>query len=507
MSEENTLLTQRREKAEELEMSGTSLYPNNIKTPGKIATIINNYGETTAEALEASPVEFYVAGRIMGLRRFGKAAFMHIQDSTGRVQVHVTKDGLGDKAFELFKKIDLGDIITTKGRIFRTKTGELTISASTLQLASKSLRSLPEKYHGLKDKETRYRKRYLDMIMNPEVKRTFEIRARIVRLIRQYFNDNGFLEVETPMMQPLVGGATARPFQTHHNALGIDLFLRIAPELYLKRLLVGGFERVFELNRNFRNEGISIQHNPEFTMLEFYEAYATFEDLIKRTESLFSLIADDIYGTQIITYQERNVDLTPPWRRLTFADSLCEIGGLDKAQIQDKAFCLEKLKELGAPGKHDEVLGKLQAKLFDLLVEPNLIQPTFITHYPTDISPLAKRNLENPDVTDRFELFITGREIANAFSELNDPRDQRSRFEEQIANRGDDEEIPPEMDEDYVEALENAMPPAAGEGIGIDRLVMLFTNSASIRDVILFPLLRPEAKAQAKKQDETPETT
>ncbi len=505
MSEDNTLLAQRRDKAEELETSGTPLYPNGIPTPGDINIIVQTHGETSAEALEANIIEYYVAGRIMGLRRFGKAAFMHIQDNAARIQVHVTKDGLGDSGFNLFKKIDLGDIIAVRGRLFRTKTGELTIAASNLQLASKSLRPLPEKFHGLKDKETRNRKRYLDMIMNPEVKRTFEIRARIVRLMRQYFHDNGFLEVETPMMQPIVGGATAKPFQTHHNALGIDLFLRIAPELYLKRLLVGGFNRVFELNRNFRNEGISIQHNPEFTMLEFYEAYATFEDLIKRTESLFSIIADDIHGSQIISYQGHQVDLTPPWRRLTFEASLCEIGGLDASRVSNRGFCEAKLKELGAPAKGDEAIGKLQAKLFDLLVEPNLIQPTFITHYPTDISPLARKNAQNPEITDRFEMFITGREMANAFSELNDPRDQKMRFEEQIATRGDDEEIPPELDEDYIEALEHAMPPAAGEGIGIDRLVMLFTDSPSIRDVILFPLLKPEAKGQVKKQEESEE--
>ncbi len=492
MSEESQILRQRRQKAEEIEKGGMPLFPNGIKRPEIIGAIKRVYGEAAAEELEALRHTFRVAGRIMSMRRFGKAAFFHIQDSSGRLQIHARRDKLPDEQFKLFKKLDIGDIVEVEGDLFRTKTGELTVSASSLGLVTKSMRPLPEKYHGLRDKEIRYRRRYVDLIMNEEVRETFRVRSKIINILRSYFQENGFLEVETPMMQPIVGGATARPFVTHHNALGIDLFLRIAPELYLKRLLVGGFDRVFELNRNFRNEGISIQHNPEFTMLEFYEAYATYEDLMVRTEELFHRIAREIHSSDTITYQGQEIDLTPPWRRITFQESLLEIGGLEPAVVEDREAALAKLRELGAPAKGDELHGKLLAKLFDLLVEPKLVQPTFVTSYPTDISPLARRNSENPDVTDRFELFISGREIANAFSELNDPRDQYQRFKEQIENRGDDEEIPPELDEDYIMALEYGMPPAAGEGIGVDRLVMLFTDSASIRDVILFPQLRPE---------------
>ncbi len=492
MQEESQVLRQRREKARALEEAGVQLFPNHIKRPEIIAAIRRVYGHRSGQELEQVPHTFRVAGRIMSMRRFGKAAFFHLEDWSGRIQVHARKDKLPEEDFRLFKKLDIGDIVEVEGELFRTKTGELTISASTLGLVTKSMRPLPEKYHGLRDKELRYRRRYLDLIMNREVRQTFQTRSKIINILRSYFQENGFLEVETPMMQPLVGGATARPFVTHHNALGIDLYLRIAPELYLKRLLVGGFHRVFELNRNFRNEGISLQHNPEFTMLEFYEAYATYEDLMARTEELFHRIAREIHASDTITYQGQEIDLTPPWRRIGFHASLVEIGGLPQEVVEDRDAALARLQELGAPAKGDELHGKLLAKLFDLTVEPRLVQPTFVTSYPTDISPLARRNAQDPSVTDRFELFIAGREIANAFSELNDPRDQYQRFKEQIENRGDDEEIPPELDEDYVMALEYGMPPAAGEGIGVDRLVMLFTDSPSIRDVILFPQLRPE---------------
>ncbi len=492
MSEESQILKQRRQKALELEKQGIELYPNDIGKPERAGAIRKVYGDFTAEDLEGVEDSFRVAGRIMALRRFGKAAFASIKDSSGSIQIHVSRDRIGTDAYKVFKKFDIGDIVEVDGRLFRTRTNELTIEADHVRLVTKSMRPLPEKYHGIKDKELRYRRRYEDLVMNEEVLETFRTRARIVQMLRSYFTSNGFLEVETPMMQSIVGGATARPFVTHHNALGIDLFLRIAPELYLKRLLVGGCERVFELNRNFRNEGISIQHNPEFTMLEFYEAYATYEDLMVRTEELFAQIAMDVKGDTRFTYQNMEVDLTPPWRRLTLAESLVEIGGLPEGELADRGALRRRLSGLGVEMDRDEATGKYLAKLFDLLVEPNLIQPTFITAYPTDISPLARRNSENPDVTDRFELFITGREIANAFSELNDPRDQKKRFEEQVASRGDDEEIPPEVDYDYVRALEIGMPPAAGEGIGVDRLVMLLTDSPSIRDVILFPQLKPQ---------------
>lgn len=492
LSQDNLILKQRLQKAEELEAMNLKLYPNGIKTPDRIVDLIEAYGKFDAEALKTVSNKFRLIGRIMGLRRFGKAAFMHIQDSSGRIQVYVSRDGVGEEPYKIFKKFDIGDIIETIGGMFRTQTGELTLAASAVRLVAKSLRPLPEKFHGLKDKELRYRQRYVDLIMNEEVRRTFRIRARIIQIVREYLDASGFLEVETPMMQPIVGGATARPFVTHHNALDIDLYLRIAPELYLKRLLVGGFERVFELNRNFRNEGISLQHNPEFTMVEFYEAYATYEDLMERTEELFVKIARELYGKDQIVYQGEAIDLSPPWRRLTLRDSIIEVGGVPEQELSDREKIIARLKSLGVSIKGEEPHGKLLTKLFDLLVEPRLIQPTFITSYPTDVSPLARRNEQNPEVTDRFELFIAGREIANAFSELNDPRDQRRRFEEQLRQRKDDEEIPPVLDEDYITALEYGMPPAAGEGIGIDRLVMLFSNVPSIRDVILFPQLKPE---------------
>ncbi|PXF57516.1 MAG: lysine--tRNA ligase [Deltaproteobacteria bacterium] len=492
MSDESLVIKQRREKAEQLEKDNISLYPNDVKRHETTATIRRLYDSYDAEALEKVPDSFRLAGRIMSLRRFGKAAFLHLQDSFGQLQVHVRRDMVGTEAYSLFKKFDIGDLIKVKGRLFRTRVDELTVSAETICLAAKSLKPLPEKYHGIKDKEIRYRQRYVDLIMNQEVREVFRTRSRIVQILREYFTSHGFLEVETPMMQSIVGGATARPFTTHHNALGMDLYLRIAPELYLKRLLVGGFDKVFELGRNFRNEGISIQHNPEFTMLEFYEAYVTYEDLMMRTEELFSQIAEEIKGGTVFSYQGCMINLTPPWRRMTLEEALIEIGQVPEKDLENRKSLVERLKALGAPLKGNEKTGKLWTKLFDLLVEPKLIQPTFISHYPIDVSPLARENQENPEITDRFELFIGGREIANAFSELNDPRKQRQRFEEQIAGREDDDEVPPELDEDFIRALEVGMPPAAGEGIGVDRVVMLLTDSPSIRDVILFPQLRPE---------------
>ena len=385
MSKENLILKQRREKLEEIEGVNVKPYPNNIKPPEKIAALIKAYGGADTEALKASKVTFRLIGRIMGLRRFGKAAFLHIQDSSGRIQVYVAKDGIGEEAYGIFKKFDLGDILETSGGLFRTNTGELTLAASSVRLITKSLRPLPEKFHGLKDKEIRYRQRYVDLIINEEVRQTFLTRAKIIQIVREYLAQNGFLEVETPMMQPIVGGATAKPFVTHHNALGVDLYLRIAPELYLKRLLVGGFERVFELNRNFRNEGISLQHNPEFTMLEFYEAYATYEDLIKRTEELFLKIAHEVHGQNKISNQGQTIDLTAPWRRITLKNSLKEVGGIPECDLLDRTKMTARLKELGVDIRGDELQGKLWTKLFDLLVEPKLIQPTFITHYPTDV--------------------------------------------------------------------------------------------------------------------------
>jgi lysyl-tRNA synthetase class 2 len=421
----------------------------------------------------------------------GKASFFHIQDRRGRLQVYIQQNRVGEETYNLFRTLDVGDIVGVSGYLFRTRTRELTLEAEGLRLLAKCLRPLPEKWHGLSDIEARYRQRYLDLMVNPESRRVFEKRSRIVRGIRQFFEQRDFLEVETPMMQPIAGGAAARPFVTHHNALDMELYLRVAPELFLKRLLVGGFDRVFELNRNFRNEGTSVRHNPEFTMLEFYQAYATFEDLMQLTEELFMTLATDLMGSLQLPFGEHVIDLTPPWRRLTIGEAIRVHGGAENHNLdhlenlhqfaKDKGFHID----LGAP------YGNALVAVFEEVAEAKLIQPTFITGYPLEVSPLARKNDTNPAMVDRFELYIGGRELANAFSELNDPTDQRQRFLEQMRARaaGDDTANP--IDDDYVRALEYGMPPAAGEGIGIDRLVMLLTNSASIRDVILFPLLRP----------------
>ncbi len=490
MDDSNQILRQRLQKARELADQGVTLYDNSFTPAHRIQDIVDAAGDRPAGDLPEG--RFSVAGRIMALRRFGKAAFLHLQDEGGRIQVYVKRDVVGPDAYALFKKLDIGDIAGFEGPLFRTRTGELTIQASRFRLLTKSLRPLPEKFHGLTDVETRYRQRYVDLIVNPEVRETFRKRVRIIRLVRDFLVNRDFLEVETPMMHPIAGGATARPFKTHHNALDMDLYLRIAPELYLKRLLVGGFERVFEINRNFRNEGLSTRHNPEFTMLEFYQAYATYEDLMDLTEEMISWIAAEVCGSMVVSYQGTTVDLTPPWTRLTMDQALVEVGGLDPAVVADPGAVLAEARRRNIELPATAGPGKAKTELFELLVEDRLVDPTFITAYPTEVSPLARRNADNPEVTDRFELFITGREMANAFSELNDPLDQRQRFEKQIAERGDDDEIFPEMDRDFVRALEYGMPPAAGEGIGIDRLVMLLTDSPSIRDVILFPHLRPE---------------
>ena len=497
---QNNLLKARREKAKLLADSGVTLFSNSFKTPQPIKEILPRGEALAPESHEQESGNYRVAGRIMSMRKFGKAAFFHIQDESGRIQIYAKRDLLGEEIFKQFKKWDVGDIVGIQGKLFKTKTGELSIEAATLQMITKSLRPLPEKFHGLTDVETRYRRRYVDLIVNPEVRDTFRKRVEIIRLIREFFSNRGFLEVETPMMQPVPGGATAKPFKTHHNALGMDLFLRIAPELYLKRLLVGGFERVFEINRNFRNEGLSTRHNPEFTMLEFYQAYATYHDLMDMTEELISWVASEVTGSMKISYQGSAIDLSPPWQRYTMDEALIEVAGIAPEILADDAKIMTLTKEKGIELQPDAGSGKAKTELFELLVEEKLINPTFITSYPTEVSPLARRNEDNPDVTDRFELFVTGREIANAFSELNDPADQYRRFSKQIEERGDDEEIHPELDYDYIRALEYGMPAAAGEGIGIDRLVMLLTDSPSIRDVILFPHLKPETMEPARKK-------
>lgn len=492
METTSNLLKQRREKADSLAEAGVKLFSNSFKAPQAIVDILPEGTTLEAETHDASGIRYRIAGRVMSMRKFGKAAFFHVQDTTEKVQVYARKDLLGEETFGLFKKWDVGDIVGVEGTLFKTKTGELSLEAQTLTMITKSLRPLPEKFHGLTDVETRYRQRYLDLIVNPESREVFKKRVEIIRLIREFLNNRGYMEVETPMMQPVPGGATAKPFRTHHNALDMDLFLRIAPELYLKRLLVGGFEKVFEINRNFRNEGLSTRHNPEFTMLEFYQAYSTYHDLMDLTEEMVSWLAHEVTGSMDVTYQGVQVDLAPPWQRLTMEESLVQIAGIDPAVLADDAAVIQLAKDKGIKLQPDAGVGKAKTELFELLVEEKLINPTFITSYPTEVSPLARRNEEDPSVTDRFELFITGREIANAFSELNDPIDQLQRFQKQIDERGDDDEIHPVLDRDYVRALEYGMPSAAGEGIGIDRLVMLLTDSPSIRDVILFPHMKPE---------------
>jgi lysyl-tRNA synthetase class 2 len=493
MSQADRITTQRRQKLADLRARDIEPFFNRFKPDHTIAQVIEACGSLSGEELERLNQTFRLAGRVMLIREFGKAVFCHFQDGSSRLQAYVQRQVLGDEAFKLFKSLDLGDIVGFVGTLFRTRTGELTLSVKEFTLLTKSLLPLPEKYHGLTDVERRYRQRYLDLIVNPQVWQVFLQRAAIIRLIRQFLDKRGFLEVETPMMQPIPGGATAKPFETHHNALDMRLYLRIAPELYLKRLIVGGFDRVYEINRNFRNEGLSTLHNPEFTMLEFYQAYATYKDLMELTEELICQVAKELLGTLQITYQGVDIDLTPPWQRLDLRESLTEIGGIPPEVVKDRQALVDLAKSEGVVLRPGEGYGRALTKLFDLKVEARLIQPTFVLGYPTETSPLSRKSDDNPEVVDRFELFIAGREMANAFSELNDPVDQRVRFEAQLsAHMAGDEEAPHAVDEDFLTALEYGMPPAAGEGIGIDRLVMLLTDSPSIRDVILFPLLRPE---------------
>ncbi|MGL1931276.1 MAG: lysine--tRNA ligase [Desulfotalea sp.] len=501
MSTDNSTLQQRREKAQELADLGVNLYNNTFSPSHKVSDILPLGESLEATCHDESKTEYSVAGRIMTMRKFGKAAFFHIMDRTEQVQIYIKKDIIGDEIFSQFKKWDIGDIVGIKGTLFKTKVGELSIMANEASMISKSLRPLPDKWHGLSDVETRYRQRYVDLIVNPDSREVFKKRAAIIRHIRDFLCDRDFTEVETPMMHTLPGGAAAKPFKTHHNALDMDLYLRIAPELYLKRLLVGGMERVFEINRNFRNEGLSTRHNPEFTMLEFYQAYATYIELMDTTEEMISSACEKVNGTMQITYQGTDVNLAPPWQRMTMAESLTKVAGIPAGVVNNDEEVIALAKDRGIKLESSAGAGKARTELFELLVEEKLIDPTFITAYPTEVSPLARRNDKNPEVTDRFELFITGRELANAFSELNDPIDQHDRFAAQIDGRGNDEEIHPELDHDYVRALEYGMPSAAGEGIGIDRLTMLLTDSPSIRDVIFFPHLKPEHNTQETSKE------
>jgi lysyl-tRNA synthetase class 2 len=492
MDDFNDQRQQRIGKLDALRKLGLNPYGTRFEATARAGDVIRLHGAKPKLALEEERPTCTIAGRIVALRRFGKAAFAVLQDGSDRLQIYLKKDLLADRDYQIGELLDLGDWIGVSGRLFRTKTDELTVEVGALTFLSKALRPLPEKWHGLTDVETRYRQRYVDLIANPAVHAIFTARSRIIAAIRRYLQDQGFLEVETPMMQPIPGGATARPFVTHHNALSADLYLRIAPELYLKRLVVGGFPRVFEINRNFRNEGISTVHNPEFTMLEFYAAYADYRDLMALTEDLFRFVARETTGGTDFDYQGHRIDLAPAWRRWSYRQAILETNRLDERVLADRNAALDAAKHLNVEVDPADGLAGILNEIFEETVEPRLIQPTFITDYPIEISPLARRKDSDPTLTDRFELYIAGRELANAFSELNDPLDQRARFEAQAAKRAAGDEEAHVVDEDFLRALEYGMPPTAGEGIGIDRLVMLLTNQASIRDVILFPQLRPE---------------
>jgi len=490
--DENQLITLRREKLGELRKAGVA-FPNAFKREFYAEDLQQKYADKDKPWFEENEVRVTVAGRMMLKRVMGKASFATISDMSGRIQIYVQKNILGDDLYDAFKGWDIGDIMGVEGVLFKTNKGELSVKADKLQLLTKSLRPLPEKFHGLSDQELRYRQRYLDLIMSEESRNTFKMRSKIVSYIRNFFENREFMEVETPMLQVIPGGASARPFETHHNALDIDMYMRIAPELYLKRLVVGGFERVFEINRNFRNEGLSTRHNPEFTMIEFYMAYADFHDLMDLTEELFRGLATDVLGTTEITYQGETFDFGKPFQRISVKDSILKYNpdlSADDINSFDSAKALAE--KLGIHVESYWGLGKIQMEIFDEIVEKKLLDPTFITEYPAEVSPLARRNDEDEFITDRFELFIGGREIGNGFSELNDAEDQAERFKKQVAEKdaGDDEAM--HYDADYIRALEFGMPPTAGEGIGIDRLVMLLTDAPSIRDVILFPHMRPE---------------
>ncbi|OGR27737.1 MAG: lysine--tRNA ligase [Desulfobacterales bacterium RIFOXYA12_FULL_46_15] len=489
MDKDTNLIQLRKEKITELKDSGINLYPNDFK-PSCSIKILKRIIEEKPETLGENGNEFYMAGRMMAVNIMGKSSFIRFKEGSEQLQVYLQKNTIGDDNYSLFKKLDIGDFIGVKGPLFQTKTGEWTLQAKEFRLLSKAVRPLPEKFHGIKDPEKRYRQRYLDLIMNEDTQDIFIKRSRIISTMRHFFEEKGFMEVETPMMQPLPGGAEATPFKTWHNALGMELFLRIAPELYLKRLVVGGFEKVFEINRNFRNEGVSSRHNPEFTMVEFYQAYADYETLMDLTEEMFEIIVKKITGSTSISYQGQTIDLKKGWQRISMMDSLEQIGGINAETLNDPEALLSLAQKNNIQISKKDRHGKVLTKMFDALVEPKLIQPTFITGYPVEVSPLSRKNDINTELTDRFELFIVGREIANGFSEINDPEDQYQRFLMQVRQRDEGNSEAHIMDSEYVEALEYGMPPTAGEGIGIDRLVMLLTDSPSIREVILFPHMK-----------------
>ncbi len=492
--DENKLIAQRREKLTDLRKLGPA-FPNDFVPSHTAGALVEDHGLRDKEYFELNEIPVKVAGRMVSKRIMGKASFFQLQDTSSRIQAFVQIAALGEKAYASFKQLDIGDIVAVEGKLFKTKVGELTVKVASIRLLTKALRPLPEKFHGMTDTEQRYRQRYIDLIANDEVRATFRLRAAIVQYIREFFINRHYMEVETPMMQVIPGGATAKPFVTHHNALDMDLYLRIAPELYLKRLVVGGFDRVFEINRNFRNEGLSTRHNPEFTMLEFYQAYATYIELMDLTEELLREIAENVMGSTTIKAADSDdeYDFSKPFTRMTMAESIAQYNpDIYADDIQNLSALRSILENKGGKVESSWGLGKVQTELFEATVEHRLTDPTFITAYPAEVSPLARRNDDNPEVTDRFEFFVGGREIANGFSELNDPEDQAERFKQQVENlaAGDDEAM--HYDHDYVRALEIGLPPTAGEGIGIDRLVMMFTGAPSIRDVILFPHMRPE---------------
>ncbi len=485
----------RKDKLAQLKQTGWA-YPNDFRPDAKAAQLHGQFAETSTEDLKKDEISVSLAGRLMSRRKMGKVTFADLQDSSGKIQLFVRKDGLPESQYELFQGFDIGDVIGIHGTVFRTRTGELSVAVDEIQILTKALNPFPEKFHGLADQELRYRQRYLDLIINDDVKATFRIRSAIVRCIRKFMDEHEFLEVETPMMHSIPGGAIARPFITHHNALSLDMFLRVAPELFLKRLVVGGLERVYEINRNFRNEGVSTQHNPEFTMLEFYQAYADYRDFMAFTEKMFARLIDEVCDSSFVQFGEHEVDLKPPYRRLSLREAVLQHNPeLTVADLDDAERLRAHLKSIGGQVLDHWGAGKVLFEIFERTVEDRLIQPTFITHYPVEVSPLSRVSDTDSSITDRFEFFIAGIEIANGFSELNDPEDQAARFKNQIEQRqsGDDEAM--HYDDDYIRALEYGLPPTAGEGIGIDRLVMLLTNRTSIRDVILFPYLKPAPRS------------
>jgi len=490
--DESKLIAERRRKLGALRERGVA-FPNDVRRNAVAEELHLTYGGQDDETLRGENIEVDVVGRMMVKRVMGKASFVKLQDRSGQIQLLLERDRLAEGVYQDFKKWDVGDIVAAKGPLFKTKTGELTVMAAEIRLITKSLRPLPEKFHGLADQETRYRQRYVDLIMNEESRSVFRTRSAVIAYIRAFLDSQDYLEVETPMLQTTQGGAIARPFKTHHNALGMSLFLRIAPELNLKRLIVGGFERVYEINRSFRNEGVSAQHNPEFTMLELYRAYADYEDLIKMVEAMLQGMSNSILGSTVVAYQDEEFDFSQSFARMTVADVILQFNpDLDPSRLRDRDYLRSVCENLGIPVKDNYGPGKLQIEIFEKTGEARLRQPTFVTQFPTEVSPLSRCNDDDPFLTDRFEFFVAGREIANGFSELNDPEDQAERFRAQVvsAAAGDDEAMA--FDHDYIRALEYGMPPAAGIGVGIDRLVMLFTDSASIRDVLLFPHMRPE---------------